>query len=171
VSDNPYQSPTETPLADSSAEQPGQVEQQRLGGFIVTVLILDCIPCMLRLYVYLYGLLHGRIQFPNGSAIAIFCLVLGTIVFAFSGNLLILLKKRSGILLAVAGFVLSLLAGGFSFLRAFPMSPPQDTTVAMWHAIQVSVLLFWAFWLVIYGVVVWTAAKRLGWVRRNVGRK
>jgi hypothetical protein len=167
VSDNPYQSPAEMPTVDML----GKAEQRRLGGFVVTVLILDSIPCLLRLFVYLCGLVFGRIRFHNGSTVANVCLVAGTIAFALSGNVLILLKKRAGVLLAAMGLVLSLIGGGLSFWRAFPMLPPQGTTEAMWRTIQVSVLFFWALWLIIYGIVVWKAAKRLKWFRADGGTK
>jgi hypothetical protein len=167
VSDNPYQSPTEVATAGLSVEKLGQVGQQRLGGLICTVLILDCIPCLGRFSGGIYHVVNTGLRLHDVNFIVNLCLLFGIAASGLSGNVLILLKKKAGVLLAVIGFALSVTAAGFALLRFSRSVSPQEPAISE-HTILVFIVAFWACWLIVYGIVVWMAAKKLGWIRRNV---
>jgi hypothetical protein len=159
MSDNPYQSPTETPPADQFAVKP-----QRLGYLVWTVLLLDCVPCVFRLLIYFGGIVDDQASHLLWSDPAAFCrqwgCEAGTAIFGLIGNALILMKKRAGVPLAVASVALVVFSDGKEVLWHH-----QDCTEN--YIFLVGMVLLRMCWLVFYGIVVWMAAKKTGWLRRN----
>jgi len=167
MSDNPYQSPASTQFADFSGDG-ADLRMRRLGWFVWTILILDSFSCVLRGSGVAYNIIVQVAVFhffpigawcwlPWGS-------VLIMAVCALSGNILILSKRRAGVPLAVAGLLLAVIADGINsicgdiilvrLMLARHETPLQiDTTVAA--------LLIIVGWLILYGLAVRTAARRL----------
>jgi hypothetical protein len=163
------------PYTDMAGD-PIDAGRKRLGGLVCTVLILDCIPCLLRLYVCIFVVATSVVDFGNVSHVTVVFLLAGTAVSALSGNVLILVKNRwVGIPLAVTGLVLSAVTWGFWWHLRFERvssSPSGTPPRGMWlpdlNPIEALLISFWAGWLILYGIVLWNAAKKLRWLRGNV---
>ena len=163
MSDNPYQSPAETSTGNSSAETLGQDGPQRLGGFICTVLVFDCVPCSLKLYGCLISL-RAWGHSTDAFAYAYPFLLAGIAIFGLSGNIFILLKKRIGIPFAVSGLALAIIVDAECAWTYLHMSLSLQATM---RAVLMVMTLLAACWSIVYGIVLWKAAKKLGWLRRN----
>jgi len=165
VSDNPYQSPAETSTADLSANPAGEAGQQRLGGLIWTVLILDCIPCLLHLYYACWTALYFDVGSPRlNYPLILYCRLgvsTGIAVFGLSGNTAILLKKRAGVPLAIMSIAFTIVTEFISvWMCIATFSVPELVATSS----RVG-------WLILYSIVVWLAAKKLWWPRRNVSTR
>jgi len=80
------------------------------------------------------------------------------------GNILILLKMKVGIPLAITGIALSIIKCGWLVWIVIRIPSPSFMYEANSKVIS---LLFWVCWLILYGIVVRKAAKKLGCPRRN----
>ena len=72
--------------------------------------------------------------------------------------MLILLKKPIGIPVAITGIALAIVGWGVAVWVAIRTSSPVTDP-----AFLAVVASFWAGWLILYGIVVWMAAKKLRW--------
>jgi hypothetical protein len=84
-------------------------ETPRLGRLVWTVLILDCLPCLVRLFAGGEELIGRRVAECFTQH---FGFIFGIAIFGLFGNILILCRKRIGIPLAVASIILDLVSGG-----------------------------------------------------------
>ena len=163
MSENPYQSPAEISLADFSAENAADAGPIRWGGLIWMVLLLDSISCLIVLIECLHAVFDVIfLNLPLNKFVP-FCLMVGIAISCLNGNILILLKKRGGIPLAVTGIVLSIVNWGVCMW----MNIYNSSRIIEIEFELVVVSSFWAGWLILYSFVVWKAAKKLGWLRRN----
>lgn len=106
MSDNPYNSPVYgapgQPTFDPFGKQPAA---KTLGGFVLTILILDLIFCALRLGLAALGAVGFAMIEPDDPMRPTVVFEVGTglaiALFGISANIMILLQNRIGIYLAV----------------------------------------------------------------------
>ena len=154
MSDNPYQSPASMQLGNVA-------ESPKLGRLIWTVLILDSLPCLFRLSIVLRDAINGvSYHYPAVFFYQQYGFMAGIAGCGLSGNILILLKKRAGIPLAVAGIVLVIAFDGITLWER-----RKQSGSAFWF--MVAAILTRVGWLVFYGIVIRMAARRLARFRRE----
>ena len=151
MSDNLYQSPR--------AVERGNVQAPKLGRLVWTVLILDSLPCLFRVFIGIGDVLNGNarnllLNYPV-SFLDLYGFMAGIAVFGLIGNILILLKKRAGIPFAFASILIVLASDG----TALWQHRHQSRDGMFWF--MVVGILIRVGWLVFYGIVVWIAARRL----------
>lgn len=163
MSDNPYQSPAEI-LPVEPATGDADIESRRLGRGISTVFLLDSLGCAIRVYIFVTAI-KIVIHHFNALILATTCLMVAITFFGFSGDILILMKKRVGIPLASIGLALGAINWGRGLWLFFqrPFHDPIEKT-----AIGVTIVLY-PCWLVLYGCVLRLAAKKLRPHRKDNG--
>jgi hypothetical protein len=131
MSDNPYNSPIYGELAHGTPDPFGRGPAVRsLGTFVLTILIIDLVLCSLRLIMAALGVAGYAFIAPDDPMRATVIFEVGTglaiALFGIPANLLILLKNRIGIYVAVIKIVFTLanmLVGIWqAFLQFGPMS-------------------------------------------------
>jgi hypothetical protein len=139
---------------------PAENVTSRFGPLIWTVLLLDTVPCLLGLFFGGQELFHGISSFASSPAafFAHYGFIFGLALCGLCGNTLILLRKRAGVPLAVAGIVIDLVsvgAGLWSNRHVSWFGWPDS------YAFQLGVELARTGWLVFYGAVVRMAARKM----------
>jgi hypothetical protein len=135
------------------------MKSPRLGVLIWSVLIIDSLPGLIRLGTCVGDVIDGHaghllMNYPSRFVYS-WCLVLAIGIYGLIANLLILLRNRAGVPLAVFNVLLVVLCeigalwehrhdadrAGYMFMVGF------DTARLCW--------------LALYGFVIWSAAKKL----------
>lgn len=169
MADNPYEPPSDASLAGISSYRSSNALTQELGCFICSVLILDCIPSLIKLVVCVVQIINGRaanIHHHSTSLQLIFWTFLVVMpVFVLSGNILILLKNKFGIPIVFISAVLAIISYCRGFWILAHRRPPLSFSESTYFSILVTNGLLFAGWLILYGFVIWMAAKELGWIR------
>jgi hypothetical protein len=155
--------PLAAPLADSNGKGRSMSDSSpRFGRLIWTVLVFDSLPCLLRLFLCGQDVVDGHASrlFVNAPATFFdhYGFVLGVAICGFCGNLLILLRRKSGIPLAVAGIVIDVLAGAtalFEQRHLHWLGWPDS------YAFMLGAELMRCGWLILYGFVISMAAKSM----------
>ncbi len=134
----------------------------KFGPLIWTVLLLDTLPCLWRLFLCGQDVFDGYANRLFVSAPAAFFnhygFILGIALCGLCGNTLILLRRRAGVPLAVAGIVIDLISAGadlWSHRHVNWFDWPAS------YAFMLGFELVRAGWLVFYGAVVRTAARKM----------
>jgi hypothetical protein len=162
MSDNPYEPPASIQTGNPRAREVADAESPGLGGLIWTVLILDSIPCLWNLLILIGDVVGGHARYLLWNYPVEFFRHYGFWVgisgCGLSGNILILLKKRAGIPFAVAGIFLLIVAGGIALWEL--RNDHRNFSFLVTILVDVG-------WSVFYGIVVWMAARKLGFIRRK----
>jgi hypothetical protein len=128
MNENPYESPMYAQVPGAVPGPTGAAFQPvGLGGFVLTVVILDIVFCCLRLLLVLVGV-AGYASLPQDfplrpTAIYEFGTGFGIVVFGLLANTLILLKKRIGIPLAAVSVLFTVLSVFVGVWQAKLMAP------------------------------------------------
>jgi hypothetical protein len=127
----------------------------RFGPFVWTVLILDCLPCLLRLFAGGEELIGRHIA---DYFTAHFGFIFGIAVFGLCGNILILCRKRIGIFLALASVILDLVSASCDLWSQRNL-PWFDWPAS--YALMVGFEIARACWLMVYAIAVRIAVRKM----------
>lgn len=167
--ESPFQSPAGADLGDFSPGESAASRSPKLGILVWTVLILDSLGCSLHLYVGLQETIHtarNSLLSDASSFVMWAANVIGIGLFGLSGNILILLKRRVGIPLAMVSMFAEVVRNGYGIWSHSDAGRLFDYELDDYHLFMAG-LLTQVAWLLFYGIVVWIAARRL---KRTFGR-
>ena len=168
MSDNPYQSPLVTPSFDPTAQLAGYPAAPKLGGFIMTMVIMDLVFCTLRLLAAAMSMIGATMLPANNPLLQSvpfeIATSLGVAVCGLTGNTLILLKKKLGVAISVGTVLFTVGSIGVGAWQAMLLCPAKlNTPEGVGHVIGVAfALIVRTILLVLYGIALRIAATKLG---------
>jgi hypothetical protein len=130
----------------------------RLGALICSVLIIDSLPGLIRLGACVGDVIdahagHLLVNYPSRFVYS-WCLVLAIGIYGLIANGLILLRNRAGVPLAIFNIFLVV----FCEIGALWEHRSDDQTRYMFMVAFDTARLCW---LILYGFVIWSAARKL----------
>jgi hypothetical protein len=143
-----------------------QSERPRLGRLISAVLIIDCLPCLYKLFAGIEIAFERHNHAETFGYFAGFFLMAGIAALGLIGNILMCLRQGAGFFLAIPSILLAIVNLVFViFFTLRGLRSPGNSIGSIIFLLFLSAL--WSGWLTVYMAAVWIAAKKLGWLRRN----